>query len=37
MAELHDASSVRVFGLVVRILRDRNAAEDVVAKVYTQA
>jgi RNA polymerase sigma-70 factor (ECF subfamily) len=37
MAELYDASSARVFGLAVRILRDRNAAEDVVVEVYAQA
>jgi RNA polymerase sigma-70 factor, ECF subfamily len=37
MAQLYDASSARVFGLAVRILRDRNAAEDAVVEVYAQA
>jgi RNA polymerase sigma-70 factor, ECF subfamily len=37
MADLYDASSARVFGLAVRILGDRNAAEDVVVEVYAQA
>ena len=37
MAELYDASSARVFGLAVRILGDRNAAEDAVVEVYAQA
>ena len=37
MAQLYDASSARVFGLALRILRDRNAAEDAVVEVYAQA
>jgi RNA polymerase sigma-70 factor (ECF subfamily) len=37
MAELYDASSARVFGLALRILGDRNAAEDAVVEVYAQA
>ncbi|MGC2302377.1 sigma-70 family RNA polymerase sigma factor [Candidatus Binatus sp.] len=37
MAELYDASSARVFGLAVRILGERNAAEDAVVEVYAQA
>jgi RNA polymerase sigma-70 factor, ECF subfamily len=37
MAQLYDASTARVFGLAVRILRDRNAAEDAVVEVYAQA
>jgi RNA polymerase sigma-70 factor, ECF subfamily len=37
MAQLYDASSARVFGLAVRILGDRNAAEDAVVEVYAQA
>jgi RNA polymerase sigma-70 factor (ECF subfamily) len=37
MAELYDATSARVFGLAVRILGDRNAAEDAVVEVYAQA
>lgn len=36
MAELYDASSARVFGLALRILRERNAAEDAVVEVYAQ-
>lgn len=34
IAELYDASSGRVFGLAVRILGDRNAAEDAAVEVY---
>jgi RNA polymerase sigma-70 factor, ECF subfamily len=37
MAELYDASSAAVFGLAVRILGDRNAAEDAAVEVYLQA
>jgi RNA polymerase sigma-70 factor, ECF subfamily len=37
MAQLYDASSARIFGLAVRILGERNAAEDAVVEVYTQA
>src|SRR5208337_306416 len=37
MAQLYDASSARVFGLAVRILRDRSAAEDAVVEVYAHA
>jgi RNA polymerase sigma-70 factor, ECF subfamily len=37
MAELYDASSGRVFGLAVRILGERTAAEDAVVEVYAQA
>ena len=37
MAELYDASSAQVFGLAMRILGERNAAEDAVVEVYAQA
>jgi RNA polymerase sigma-70 factor, ECF subfamily len=37
MAQLYDASSARVFGLAMRVLGDRNAAEDTVVEVYAQA
>ena len=37
MADLYDASSAMVFGLTLRILRDRDAAEDAVVEVYAQA
>jgi RNA polymerase sigma-70 factor (ECF subfamily) len=37
MAQLYDASSARVFGLAMRVLGDRNAAEDAVVEVYAQA
>jgi RNA polymerase sigma-70 factor, ECF subfamily len=37
MAELYDASCGRVFGLAVRILGERNLAEDAVVEVYAQA
>lgn len=35
-AQVYRATSSRVFGLVLRILRDRAAAEDVTCEVYTQ-
>src|SRR5437867_3765045 len=37
LAELYDATSHLVFGLALRILGDREAAEDTVVEVYTQA
>ena len=37
MAQLYDASSARVFGLAMRVLGDRNSAEDAVVEVYAQA
>jgi len=37
MADLYEASSAMVFGLALRILGDRDAAEDVVVEVYAQA
>jgi len=37
MAELYDATSSIVYGLAVRILDDRNTAEDAVIEVYAQA
>lgn len=36
-AELYDATSSMVFGLALRILGDRAAAEDIVIEVYAQA
>jgi RNA polymerase sigma-70 factor (ECF subfamily) len=36
MAEFYDQTSALVFGLALRILGDRGAAEDVLADVYTQ-
>lgn len=36
-AELYDATSHLVFGLALRVLGERSAAEDVVVDVYTQA
>ncbi|MGC5075589.1 ECF RNA polymerase sigma factor SigK [Agrococcus sp. DT81.2] len=36
-AELYDASSSRVFGLVLRILVDRAQAEEVAQEVYLEA
>ena len=36
-ADLYDATSHLVFGLAVRILRERELAEDIVIEVYTQA
>lgn len=36
-AELYDATSAMVFGLALRILGDRSAAEDVLMEVYGQA
>jgi len=37
MADLYEASSAMVFGLALRILGDRDAAEDAVVEVYAQA
>ena len=37
LANLYDASSHMVFGLALRILGDRDAAEDAVVEVYAQA
>lgn len=37
LAEIYDASSHLVFGLALRILSDRDAAEDIVIEVYSQA
>jgi RNA polymerase sigma-70 factor, ECF subfamily len=36
-AELYDATCHQVFGLALRIVSDRAAAEDVTIEVYTQA
>jgi RNA polymerase sigma-70 factor, ECF subfamily len=36
LAELYDASSNVVFGLALRILGERSAAEDAMVEVYTQ-
>ncbi|MBX3235886.1 MAG: sigma-70 family RNA polymerase sigma factor [Nitrospiraceae bacterium] len=36
LAELYDASSAQVFGLALRVLAERTAAEDVTLEVYTQ-
>lgn len=36
VAELYDATSAVVFGLALRILQARDAAEDVVVEVYSQ-
>jgi RNA polymerase sigma-70 factor (ECF subfamily) len=36
VAELYDATSPVVFGLALRILQTRDAAEDVVVEVYSQ-
>jgi RNA polymerase sigma-70 factor (ECF subfamily) len=36
LAEFYDATSSIVFGLALRILGERTAAEDVVVEVYTQ-
>src|SRR5438093_5292775 len=36
LGELYDATSPRVFGLTLRILRDRAAAEEATIEVYTQ-
>lgn len=37
LAELYDATSPIVYGLALRILDDRNTAEDAVIEVYAQA
>jgi RNA polymerase sigma-70 factor, ECF subfamily len=37
LAQLYDATSHLVFGLALRILGDRDAAEDIVIEVYAQA
>jgi RNA polymerase sigma-70 factor, ECF subfamily len=37
LAQLYDATSQLVFGLALRILGDRDAAEDIVIEVYAQA
>ena len=36
LAEFYDASSAKVFGLVMKILADRTVAEEVTMDVYTQ-
>ena len=36
LAEFYDASSAKVFGLAMKILADRTAAEEVTMDVYTQ-
>ena len=36
LAELYDASSSQVFGLVLRLVGDRAAAEEIALDVYTQ-
>jgi RNA polymerase sigma-70 factor (ECF subfamily) len=36
LAELYDTTNSLVFGLALRILNERGAAEDVVVEVYTQ-
>ena len=36
LAELYDASSAKVFGLAMKILGDRDAAEEITVDVYTQ-
>jgi RNA polymerase sigma-70 factor, ECF subfamily len=36
VAELYDATSAVVFGLALRILQARDAAEDVIVEVYSQ-
>ena len=36
LAEFYDASSAKVFGLVMKILADRTAAEEVTMDVYVQ-
>lgn len=35
-AQLYDATSARVFGLVLRVVRDRSQAEEVTQEVYLQ-
>jgi RNA polymerase sigma-70 factor (ECF subfamily) len=37
MAELYDATNRRIFGLILRILRQHEASEDVLVEVYAQA
>src|SRR5262245_24159762 len=37
MTELYDSTSAMVFGLALRILGNRDAAEDAVVEVYAQA
>src|SRR5262245_23043459 len=37
LASLYDRTSARVFGLVLRVLRDQPAAEEIVLDVYMQA
>ena len=36
LAELYDAASAKVFGLAMKILGDRDAAEEITVDVYTQ-
>ena len=36
MSSLYDATSPRVFGLALRVLRDRSAAEEATLDVFTQ-
>ena len=37
LATLYDETSARVYGLALRVLRDRSAAEEVTIEVYVQA
>lgn len=37
LSELYDRTSNAVFGLALRIVRDRSAAEDIVIQVYARA